>query len=65
MIISLNFIDSDVSTHYYIFIIDSVYYCIRIYVTFINMCTLSMKYINNNNILALITGLSDPMYQML
>ena len=43
MIVSLNFIDSDVSRHYYIFIIDSVYYCIRIYVTFLNMCTLSMK----------------------
>ena len=43
MIISLNFIDSDVSRHYYIFIIDSVYYCIGIYVSFINMCTLSMK----------------------
>ena len=43
IIICLDSIDYDVPVHYYIFVIDSMYCFIRIYVTFINMYTLSIK----------------------
>ena len=43
IIISLDSIDYDVPVHCYIFVIDSMYCFMRIYVTFINMYTLSMK----------------------
>ena len=46
IIISLNSIDCDIPVHYYIFVIDSMYCFIRMYVTFINMYTLSIYEIN-------------------
>ena len=43
IIISFDSIDNDVPVHYYIFVIDSMYCFIRIYVIVINMYALSMK----------------------
>ena len=51
IIISLTSIDCDAPEHYYIFVIDTVYCYIRIYVIFINMYNLSMKYITVQYIL--------------